>query len=60
MKKKLLCLGLNSALLAVLFWLAAASGQAQNKKDDKPKPAQSIPELRQQIAKVLGELQAEG
>jgi len=60
MKKKLLCLGLNSALLAVLFWLAAASGQAQNKKDDKPKPAQSIPELRQQLEKILADTHTPG
>jgi len=46
--------------LFVLFFLMAAAVLAENKKDDTPKPAQTIPELRQQIEKILADTHTPG
>jgi CubicO group peptidase (beta-lactamase class C family) len=43
-----------------LFWLLATACFAQNKKDDTPKPAQSIEELRQQLEKILKDTHTPG
>jgi len=44
----------------VLFCLFATTCFAQNKKDDAPKPAQSIRELQQQLEKILEETHTPG
>ena len=44
----------------VFFCLFATTCFAQNKKDDAPKPAQSIPELQQQLEKILEETHTPG
>jgi CubicO group peptidase (beta-lactamase class C family) len=44
----------------VFFCLFAATCFAQNKKEDTPKPAQSIPELQQQLEKILEETHTPG
>jgi CubicO group peptidase (beta-lactamase class C family) len=43
-----------------IFLFSAAPTQAQARKDDTPKPAQSIPELRQQLEKVLADTRTPG
>jgi hypothetical protein len=43
-----------------LFLLLAMACFAQNKKDDTPKPAQSIEELRQQLEKILKDTHTPG
>jgi CubicO group peptidase (beta-lactamase class C family) len=44
----------------LLFCLFAIPGHAQNKKDDAPKPAQSIAELQQQLEKILADTHVPG
>jgi CubicO group peptidase (beta-lactamase class C family) len=50
---------LGQRILSVLFMLAlclpAIAGLAQAKKEETPKPAQSIAELRQQLEKILAD-----
>ena len=60
MKKRVLCQGLKSVILMLVFLLTAAAGFSQNKKDETPKPAQSIPELRQQLEKILADSHTPG
>ena len=50
----------NSSLLALVLCLAAVAGAAQVKKDETPKPAQSIAELRQQLEKILADTHTPG
>jgi len=45
---------------AVLLLLIATSGLAADKKEEEPKPAQSIPELQQQIEKILKDTHTPG
>jgi CubicO group peptidase (beta-lactamase class C family) len=59
MKKSMFARYLQSFLF-VLFFLMPAAVLAQNKKDDTPKPAQTIPELRQQIEKILADTHTPG
>jgi CubicO group peptidase (beta-lactamase class C family) len=40
--------------------MPATATCAENKKDEKPKPAQSIPELRQQLEKILADTKTPG
>jgi CubicO group peptidase (beta-lactamase class C family) len=44
----------------VLFCLLATVCLAQNKKEDAPKPAQSIPELQKQLEKILEDTHTPG
>jgi len=60
MKKRMLSQSLKSVLLVLVICLQATSGLAQNKKDDTPKPAQSIAELRQQLEKILADTHTPG
>ncbi len=61
MKKPMIARSLPSALLiALLFLLSTALISAQAKKDETPKPAQSIPELRQQLEKILADTHTPG
>ena len=59
MKRRMLgkCMG---SVLGLAFCLPAQSGLAQNKKDEIPKAAQSIPELRQQLEKILADSHTPG
>jgi CubicO group peptidase (beta-lactamase class C family) len=50
----------NFVLLALIACLAATACLAQARKDDKPKPAQSIAELRTQIEKILADTHTPG
>lgn len=50
----------KSILLALVFCLPAPALLAQNKKEEPPRPAQSIPELRQQIEKILADTHTPG
>ena len=59
MNKPLSASVLASSLLPILLLLPAA-GLAQTKKDDTPKPAQSIPELRQQLERILADTHTPG
>jgi CubicO group peptidase (beta-lactamase class C family) len=52
--------GMRSVLLVLIFCLQAAAVFAQNKKEDKPKTAQSIAELRQQLEKILQDTRTPG
>ena len=52
--------GLIAALLALLFCLPMTVSCAENKKDETPKPAQSITELRQQLEKILADTHTPG
>jgi len=47
-------------LSAVLFFVIVSSGFAADKKEEKPKPAQSISELQQQIEKILKDTHTPG
>jgi CubicO group peptidase (beta-lactamase class C family) len=60
MRKSFLGVGIQSLLLMLVFCLPAIAGLAQNKKDDAPKPAQSIAELRQQLEKILADTHTPG
>jgi CubicO group peptidase (beta-lactamase class C family) len=51
---------LKSIIPIFLFCLLATACFAQNKKDDKPKPAQSIEDLRQQLEKILKDTHTPG
>ena len=51
---------LASSLLPLLLLLLPLAAQAQAKKDDTPKPAQSISELRQQLEKILADTHTPG
>src|SRR5580692_10588765 len=44
----------------VLFFLLATSSFAQDKKEDAPTPAQSIPELQKQLEKILADTHTPG
>jgi len=55
MNKTLFRLRATPILFALLFCLPAAVIFAQSNKDEKPKPAQSIAELRQQLEKILAD-----
>ena len=44
-----------SILFAFAVLLSAAASLAQAKKDETPKPAQSIPELQQQLEKIMAD-----
>jgi CubicO group peptidase (beta-lactamase class C family) len=52
--------GMKSIARVILFCLFAAACAAQNKAGDQPKPAQSIPELRQQLEKILQDTHTPG
>ena len=60
MKKSMFAQGLQHLFFALLILLPAPAGVAQNKKDETPKPAQSIPELRQQLEKILTDTHTPG
>jgi hypothetical protein len=51
---------MRSVLLALILCLLAAAVFAQNKKEDRPKTAQSIAELRQQLEKILQDTRTPG
>ncbi len=51
---------LNPILTALFLLLPATASFAQAKKDETPKPAQSIPELRQQLEKILADTHTPG
>src|ERR1035437_6758497 len=53
-------LGWQAALLALAFFLPTTVFCAENKKDETPKPAQSITELRQQLEKILADTHTPG
>jgi CubicO group peptidase (beta-lactamase class C family) len=59
MKRPMIAQGLNSFLLVLVFMLPAVA-LAQNKKDETPKPAQSLPELRQQLERILADTHTPG
>ena len=44
----------------IVLCLTATAGFAENKKEDAPKPAQSIAELRQQMEKILADTHTPG
>jgi CubicO group peptidase (beta-lactamase class C family) len=50
----------KSILLVLMFCLPAAAVLAQKKKEETPKPAQSIAELRQQLEKILQDTHTPG
>src|ERR1019366_4308514 len=52
--------GLKAAFFAFLFCLPSATCPAEAKKDETPKPAQSITELRQQLEKILADTHTPG
>jgi len=52
--------GLKTSLFALVFCLLASASLAQTKKEDKPRPAQSIVELRQQLEKILADTHTPG
>jgi len=60
MKKPMFAQSLSCILLALIFLLSGAAGLAQNKGDDKPKPAQSIAELQKQLEKILADTHTPG
>jgi CubicO group peptidase (beta-lactamase class C family) len=60
MKMKMLGQSLKPVLLVLVFCLQATIGLTQNKKDDTPKPAQTIAELRQQLEKILADTHTPG
>lgn len=51
------CMG---SVLVLVFCLLDHSSLAQNKKEETPKPAQSIPALRQQLEKILADTHTPG
>lgn len=53
-------LGWKTVLLALIFCLPAIVFCAENKKDEAPKPAQSVTELRQQLEKILADTHTPG
>jgi CubicO group peptidase (beta-lactamase class C family) len=60
MNQTMLRRSLNSVLFALLFCLPLSGAFAQAKKDETPKPAQSIPELKQQLEKILADTKTPG
>src|SRR6266567_378405 len=50
----------NSVLLMLMFCLSATAAFAQKKKEEPPKPAQSIAQLRQQLEKILQDTHTPG
>jgi CubicO group peptidase (beta-lactamase class C family) len=50
----------SSICLAAIFCLLSAALVAQKKPEPKPQPAQSIPELRQQLEKILNDTHTPG
>jgi CubicO group peptidase (beta-lactamase class C family) len=50
----------KSILLVLMFCLPATAVLAQKKKEETPKPAQSIAELRQQLGKILQDTHTRG
>jgi CubicO group peptidase (beta-lactamase class C family) len=60
MKKSMFARPLQPCLFVLFLLIPAVAGLAQNKKDDTPKPAQTIPELRQQIEKILADTHTPG
>jgi CubicO group peptidase (beta-lactamase class C family) len=50
----------KSVLLVFMFCLPAAAVLAQKKKEETPKPAQSIAQLRQQLEKILQDTHTPG
>jgi CubicO group peptidase (beta-lactamase class C family) len=59
MKRPMIARSLKSFFLALVFLLPAVA-LAQNKKDETPKPAQSLPELRQQLERILADTHTPG
>ena len=51
---------MKSILLVLMFCLPATAVLAQKKKEETPKPAQSIAELRQQLEKILQDTHTPG
>ena len=51
---------MRKIISAVLFFFFISTCVAADKKDDKPKPAQSIEELRQQLEKILKDTHTPG
>jgi CubicO group peptidase (beta-lactamase class C family) len=60
MRKSLLGQRVLSVLFVLALCLPAIAGLAQAKKDETPKPAQSIAELRQQLEKLLADTHTPG
>jgi CubicO group peptidase (beta-lactamase class C family) len=60
MNKTMFRLRVTLILFALVFCLPASSVAAENKKDDTPKPAQSIAELQQQLEKILADTHTPG
>jgi len=60
MNKPMPAQGWAPVLLVLAALLPVAAGSAQAKKDETPKPAQSIPELRQQLEKILADTHTPG
>ncbi|MGD0629065.1 MAG: serine hydrolase domain-containing protein [Terracidiphilus sp.] len=60
MKKPMFAPFMQLSLFVLLVLIPATAGLAQNKKDDTPKPAQSIAELRQQIERILADTHTPG
>jgi CubicO group peptidase (beta-lactamase class C family) len=59
MKRHMVAQPFKSFLLVLVFLLPAVA-LAQNKKDETPKPAQSLPELRQQLERILADTHTPG
>jgi CubicO group peptidase (beta-lactamase class C family) len=60
MKQRMLRICTHAVLSAFGIAALAAAGFSQNKGDNKPKPAQSIAELRQQLEKILADTHTPG
>ena len=60
MKKSMFAQSLKPIHLALIFLIPATAGLAQKKKDETPKAAQSLLELRQQLDLILGESHTPG
>ncbi len=60
MRMPMFARNLNPILTALFLLLPATASFAQAKKDETPKPAQSIPELRQQLEKILADTHTPG
>jgi CubicO group peptidase (beta-lactamase class C family) len=60
MKMPMFARSLQLFLFVFFLLIPATAGVAQNKKDDTPKPAQTIAELRQQIEKILADTHTPG
>src|ERR1039458_1577561 len=60
MKRGMLGRSLPAGLIVLLFCFSATAIFAQNKKEETPKPAQTIAELRQQLEKILADTHTPG